>query len=203
MFLLHVKFQLPSFLSIIVRAVGMVGRIGLVNSNVTFSLSLVLSSHPPDEPLCPVLTREHSPLWRWWPCPCRESNTAAGHSPDACPCLGVSRPAPCGVRVEPVELSGITRPGGDCVSDPFASDGASDGLVTVHITYPPSVWGAAGRSPFSLNTGRPQLVRTTAVRHKILWMVTSYFLNPDVSVRSQWMSQHLYIFFQWTWPNIY
>ena len=30
----------------------MIGRVGLVNFNVTFSLSLVLSSHPPDEPLC-------------------------------------------------------------------------------------------------------------------------------------------------------
>ena len=45
------KFQLPSFVSLIVVAVGMIGRIGLVNFNVTFSLSLVLSSHSPDEPL--------------------------------------------------------------------------------------------------------------------------------------------------------
>ena len=46
------KFQLSSFVSFIVTAIGMIGRVGLVNFNVTFSLSLVLSSHPPDEPLC-------------------------------------------------------------------------------------------------------------------------------------------------------
>ena len=45
------KFQLPSFISFIVTAVGMIGRVGLVNFNVIFSLSLVLSFHPPDEPL--------------------------------------------------------------------------------------------------------------------------------------------------------
>ena len=50
-FQLHVKLKLPSFISFIVKAVGMIGRVGLVNFNVTFSLSLVLSSHPPDEPL--------------------------------------------------------------------------------------------------------------------------------------------------------
>ena len=46
------KLQLLSLISFIVTAVGMIGRVGLVNFNVTFSLSLVLSSHPPDEPLC-------------------------------------------------------------------------------------------------------------------------------------------------------
>ena len=50
-FKLHVKFQLPSFDNFIVTAVGMLGRVGLVNFNVTFCLSLVLSSQPPDEPL--------------------------------------------------------------------------------------------------------------------------------------------------------
>ena len=45
------KFQLPSFIRFIVMVVGMIGRVGLVNFNVTFYLSLVLSSHPPDEPL--------------------------------------------------------------------------------------------------------------------------------------------------------
>ena len=48
---LHVKLQLSSFISFIVTAVGMIGRIGLVNFNVTFPLSLVLYSHPPNEPL--------------------------------------------------------------------------------------------------------------------------------------------------------
>ena len=47
-----VKIPLPSFISFIVRAVGMIGRVWLVNFNVTFYLSLVLSSHPPDESLC-------------------------------------------------------------------------------------------------------------------------------------------------------
>ena len=46
------KFQLPSFISFIVTAIGMIERVGLVNFNVIFYLSLVLSSHPPDEPLC-------------------------------------------------------------------------------------------------------------------------------------------------------
>ena len=45
------KFQLPSFISFIVTTVGMIGRVGLVNFIVIFYLSLVLSSHPPDEPL--------------------------------------------------------------------------------------------------------------------------------------------------------
>ena len=48
-FKLHVQFQLPSFVSFIVIAVGMIGRVGLVNFNITFSLSLVLYSHPPNE----------------------------------------------------------------------------------------------------------------------------------------------------------
>ena len=46
------KFQLPSFIDFIVMAVGMIGRVGQVNFNVMFSLSLVLSSDPPDETLC-------------------------------------------------------------------------------------------------------------------------------------------------------
>ena len=33
------------------HAVSMIGRVGLVNFNITFSLSLVLCSNPPDEPL--------------------------------------------------------------------------------------------------------------------------------------------------------
>ena len=35
----------------IVTAVGTIGRVMLMNFNVAFYLSLVLSSHPPDEPL--------------------------------------------------------------------------------------------------------------------------------------------------------
>ena len=50
-FKLHVKFELPSFFNFIVTAVGMIGRVGLGNFNVTFSLTLVLDSHPPNEPL--------------------------------------------------------------------------------------------------------------------------------------------------------
>ena len=38
--------------SFIVTADGTIGRVIMMNFNVTFSLSLVLSSHPPDEPLC-------------------------------------------------------------------------------------------------------------------------------------------------------
>ena len=51
-FELHVKLQLASFIRFIVTAVGTLESVGLVNFNVTFSLTLVLSSHPPDEPLC-------------------------------------------------------------------------------------------------------------------------------------------------------
>ena len=51
-FQLHVKLQLPSSISFFVTAVGMIERVGLMNFNVTFNLSLVLSSQPPDEPLC-------------------------------------------------------------------------------------------------------------------------------------------------------
>ena len=49
-FQLHMKFQLPNFISLIVMAVSMIGRVGLVNFDVTFYLSLVLFSHPPDAP---------------------------------------------------------------------------------------------------------------------------------------------------------
>ena len=56
------KLQLPSFISFIVTAVGMIGRVGLVNFNITFSLSLVLSSHSPDEPLCAAPTNTSTTL---------------------------------------------------------------------------------------------------------------------------------------------
>ena len=56
-FKLYVKLQHPSFISFIVRAVGMTGRVELMNFNVTFSQSLVLSSHPPDEPLCNTVNK--------------------------------------------------------------------------------------------------------------------------------------------------
>ena len=58
------KFQLPSCISVIVTAVGTIGRVMLMNFNVAFSLSLVLSSQPPDEPLwidvlCHLITLLH------------------------------------------------------------------------------------------------------------------------------------------------
>ena len=57
------KFQLPSFISFIVTAAGMIGRVGLVNFNVTFYLSLVLSSHPPDEPLSQCARSWSKEVW--------------------------------------------------------------------------------------------------------------------------------------------